>query len=271
MKISTLSTILLLSHLFDKIKAQCLPNTFDIQLNLISVKELDIITFYRVTTNQSNPIEYTRKCLDILNFSAKSPNGLQITTITFNPDDLNKVLNYTFEKLYPLANYQISIGYKVKNFLDLEYKVNTTYHTCFSSPGKPEDLTAQSDGKSLNLKWRKPSTINAPDICYYLVTKRFLNETKPEEMRIYPEMFSFSGEDLKRDFEVRVSAYNDYECYRLKYPAAFKCAQLGQKTASSPVVIYKYKSNTIHPFNSSNCLNFLSKSLIFLYFLKFLI
>ncbi|CAF1014204.1 unnamed protein product [Brachionus calyciflorus] len=239
-----LFSLLLLINFMHNIRSECLSNSFEIIPGITTGSERSITTFIKVTTNQTNPNEYTTNCLDYLEITAKSINDLRREKYNMSPELINQTFNYSFNSLNVLSDYNISIGLKIKNNDEIFSKLDVNYFTCFSQSGPPENLEAiKVNNDLLNLKWNEPSNINAPNICYYSITRRFLDESKKIEYKTNQTFFSFSGADLKRDFEILISSYNDVECYKQNYPVAVKCENKGFNKTSSSSVSYIFYAN----------------------------
>lgn len=238
--------IIYLIFLFNigSIRSQCLDNSFQLINFDPIVDETKIYIFIKVSTNQSNMYEYTVQCFDKLLITAKSIKNSNQFNFNLNLNATNSFQGYLLDKLEPLELYNITIGYKIKNKNKIFENLPIQSYTCFGTPQEPFNLTAIYNESSLILNWKRPSTINSPGICYFLVVKRFLDQANGIEYREVNTSYGFTGDDLKRNFEVRISAYNDYECYKDQYLAAEKCKQQQNllKT-SSKYINFIFKEN----------------------------
>lgn len=227
------------------IRSQCLDNSFQLINYEPIVDEAKIYIFIKVSTNQPNMIEYTTQCFEKLLITAQSiKNKIQFNfSINFNAS--NSFQPYLLDKLEPLELYNITLAYKIKNKNRIFENLPILSFTCFGTPQEANNLTAFYNKTSLILNWEKPSTINSPDICYYLIVKRFLDQSNGIEYQEVNNSYSFDDNDLKRNFEVRISVVNDYKCYKDQYLAAEKCKeQQNLIRTSSRYVNYIFKENT---------------------------
>ncbi|RNA09449.1 hypothetical protein BpHYR1_032713 [Brachionus plicatilis] len=238
--IQTIISIAILLQI-GSIRSQCLNNSFFLDNYQPIVDETKINIFIKISTNTSD--EDVIKCLEKIVITAQTDLSKKQYNFSIDINSTNSYKNYVLDKLEPLSLYNITLGYKIKNNDKIFDGPVIESFSCFGSPGEPQDLSASSGKDKLDLSWKRPSTVNAPDICYYLVEKRFLNQSKGTEYKVNETSFSITGDDLKRDFEVRVSTYNDYKCYKERFPAAEKCQKIGQNKTSSNYV--KYSGNTL--------------------------
>ncbi|RNA12514.1 hypothetical protein BpHYR1_046113 [Brachionus plicatilis] len=201
------------------IRSECLENSFLLNTFDPIVVENTINIFMKISTNESNAYEYTIQCFDKLVITAQT--NLSENQFNFMIDNSSTISykNYVLDKLEPLSLYNLTIGYKIKNN-DKIFNVSVIEsYTCFGTPGDPQNLMANRGKNTLEVSWNRPITINAPDICYYLIEKRFLDQSEGREYEEIKTSFSII-DDLNKNFEVRVSTFNDYKCYKERYPAA---------------------------------------------------
>lgn len=246
------------------IQSVCFENSFNLTKYDPIVDETKITLIIRVTTNQPNMYEYTTECFDKLVVIAQSLTDKKQIDFNLDQNATNEINFYKLENLEPLSLYNITLGYKMKTSDKLIEQLSFESFSCFSTPGEPVDLKAVLDINSLKISWKKPLIIGAPDICYYLVIRRFLDQSKGTEYEVTENSYTFTGDDLKRSFEVRVSTFNDYKCYKNQYPVAEKCKQIGQIKTSSKIVSYMYKTQSE---NSSICLKLSLKLCLFILFI----
>ncbi|CAF1082650.1 unnamed protein product [Brachionus calyciflorus] len=138
--------------------------------------------------------------------------------------------------IFKESNYKLIN--KTKSFLFF----SSNWTNCFGNPDAPSNLTIKTDGKILSLNWKKPLITHSPDICYYKIIRQFLDNSKIDEFIVTETRFNFSGDDLKRDFQVDIYAYNDVECYIYEYPVARYCSETGTNTTYGIPLRYVYRA-----------------------------
>lgn len=251
------------------ISSQC-SDSVEITSSIIAVDKNDIRIYFKVKLNVANPAEYIENCIDYLKCSTKSKDvSYGDVFYSMKKDDLDKLIVFNLTNLKPLNTFNISIGFKLKNLNNIISKQNLTLSNCFGDPSQPENLNINTNDNMLTLNWKQPSKINAPYLCYYLITRQFSGQSKKEEFKTNQTRFSFT--DLSRDFEVKISAYNDVDCYKNNYPETEYCTEIYNNKTSSSTISYFYKANQNTSTKPSNTASYFSITFVVYYNLILLI
>lgn len=161
--------------------SQCFNDSFQIVLKSTTYKERTITFVLRVAKTSVVPNydsgtlrDYINLCLENLLFVYRNLRTSNVETFKRKIEITENVDNIVtdFEDLEPITGYQFEIGYEaISPVSHSKYFINQTSQTCFGAPNPPRDFlrTLHEDG-SVTISWKDPLVINAPDVCYYLIT-----------------------------------------------------------------------------------------------------
>lgn len=228
---------------YKALKAQCYNDSFGIYSSSIVLTSDSFNLSYGIYSKIQNYTEYADRCLEYVEITTLTQYNETYYRNYLKSEDMNKTFNFSLDTK-PLTNYSVSLIYKVVNITNNFFLLGGNWSSCFGNPDAPNDLKVHQQNKILFLEWEKPVVTNSPGICYYKVIRQFLGQSEIEEFKTTQTAFNFSGEDLKKDFQVDIYAYNDVECYIEDYPVASYCSIIGQNLTRSTSLRYFYKSET---------------------------
>jgi hypothetical protein len=216
-----------------KADVTCEDKSFDLQIeNTIKPQgqNLEIIFYVSLTNTKTLPPDTTLQqyavgCIEKLFFRLDA-GAESITAFSTIDSTTNlKAISVVIPSVSPLTQYKLTGGYiqsrpipnqNITTFQDVSVS------SCFAAPSEPQNLAASTntDG-SVSVSWEEPKQINAPSICYYKVEAR----TKEGKFK------TVSDKQLQLAFKitepsiavVKVTAYNNFECYQDKYPFGSSC------------------------------------------------
>lgn len=223
------------------IKAECYNDSFGIQSSSVLVSTDIFNMSYSIYSKIQNDTEYLNECLEYVEVEFFTQHSECYYRNYINSENMNKTFNFT-QNLTPLTEYSISLVYKVVNITKKFFLIGANWTTCLGNPDAPTDLKVNKKDQLLSLEWKKPLVSNSPYICYYKVMRQFLGQSQIDEYIVKETKFNFSGDDLKRDFQIDIYAFNDVSCYIDDYPVAKYCAAIGQNTTGGISVRYLYRS-----------------------------
>ncbi|RNA22594.1 hypothetical protein BpHYR1_005034, partial [Brachionus plicatilis] len=209
--------------------AECYNNSFAILSSSLVVGTDNFDMSYSIYSKIQNDTEYTDECLEYVEIESFTEHSECYYRNYIKSDSLNKTFNFSLD-INPLTEYSVSLIYKVVNISDKFLLLGANWTTCFGNPDAPTDLRVNKKDQLLSLEWKKPVITNSPGICYYKVMRQFIGQSQIDEYQVTETKFNFSGDDLKKDFQVDIYAFNDVKCYIDEYPVARHCANIGQNT-----------------------------------------
>lgn len=97
------------------------------------------------------------------------------------------------------------------------------------------------------ITWAKPNIINAPDVCYYKLRVRSIDNANRFEKDLDTTFYYLRKEDLVKELEVKLSSINDPKCYKDKFQFATIC-----KVEGSKELILKVPASDQSPNSNAN-------------------
>ena len=164
-----------------------------------------------------------------------------------------------------MSDYLFDISYK-QNIDNSQTEIIDVYKdakitTCFAQPDQPQNLRNQTnlDG-SILFNWDKPIEVNAPSVCYYLITINDLKTGSVNKIETLDMNYLVTSNDRKNNLRIDISAINEAKCYLQQYPSVNNCKYT--KTGSKPIYIniQAYVPSTSTQSNTSKKPNNLSLS-----------
>ena len=165
---------------------KCLDKSFDVKnvvldnpsgefqnkisfLTAISLKQ--DITLPSVFTDKK---DYQKQCLDKVTFNIYRTGS----NVSYGEKEATVNGLVVFESLRYTEEYEVKSEYKQKNSIEKVESGSFKKTTCYGQPSPVQDLTAtlQSD-KTLLVNWKKPVSANAPNVCFYEVTVKELDQS----------------------------------------------------------------------------------------------
>jgi hypothetical protein len=218
----------------------CSENAFDVQVNNVippTATNLDIVLFLQITLGKNVVLpsgvtfqDYALECISTVFVKLESDTGtaLSVNLELKKSDNLNST-TVRVPDVAPLTQYKAKGGYiENRPTPNKEYTTfsNVAVSSCFAAPSEPRNLKATTNAdRSVSVSWEVPEKLNAPSICYYKV------ETRTKDGKY--EVFSAKQIQLEAKItkpsvaSVKVTAYNNFECYVEKYPFGDKCEPHG--------------------------------------------
>lgn len=172
-------------------------------------------------TGFNSAAEYRNTCLNsvLYNLVKKDAPSTTIETIVALANQPQQAI---FENLNYLVDYQIKILYNQKSpDSNKQYDAKTyDFTTCYGEPTQVKNLnTNMGNNGQLEIKWDKPDTVNAPNVCYYEVF--IVNSNSNEKKKYETDQLSFVDPDSypKYSKSITVLAINSNSFKgRLCYP-----------------------------------------------------
>jgi hypothetical protein len=248
------------------------------EVEVDSLLKIQTTLFFKLTTidtsGETLP-NLVQRCINRLVFKF-SPSGQGSPILTYKTistqDNLNNNLFHRITDLKLLTQYDIDVGYELKSSVDPVFVVKDKVETCFGSPSSPETpVTELFPNQSVRITWKQPAVINAPSVCYYLITKKDLVTTQGQIIELSPNQFEYiiQGSERKNRISVKLAAYNEAKCYIGNFPFVSNC--ITNKTSSKELLFtfdaVKDPNNSSNRVFSDNMFIFLS---IFYHLFKFL-
>jgi hypothetical protein len=216
----------------------CLYRMFTLEnsnINLDYVNSLKLNVHYRLKLTNEEPIgsyslfDFVRTCLNSIVFQVRA----RTTGITFNEtymitekDNLTGFLRYEIRnQTMPFTLYDIQIGYQQKlPQVDTVFMLTKSLTTCFGQPSDPVSVRLSKflNGSQL-IEWDSPLIVNSPQICYYMVRRRYFDEQIDKENQTNVRSYFLDRNDVDRRLLVSVIAINNAVCYTAQYPVAASC------------------------------------------------
>lgn len=174
----------------------CMPNMFTVELGPINILGQSINVHYRLGLNgifdlvMYRLIDYINVCMHYVLFWARSQSTFRITTANYSirsSDNVNDYLSYTITDLDALSNYQLSVGYQMKEPVNNQFFPDSRIlQTCFDSPSNPINMTLNLFlNASYLIRWSDPPLVyNSQPICFYIVEIRYQNSPNPIQMEV---------------------------------------------------------------------------------------
>lgn len=235
------------------------------------------LSYYSLESNQLN-ITFNFKiekkaniynnCINRSILIAKSIDLIVLKEIVISFD---RNLSTVFDNLFPFELFEILFRIKLTNSNDFVTIKNLSSHSCFGVPGKPSSLKSSVNDLWLNLEWKKPNTINAPHICFYLIEIISKNVSQSIEFNTNSTWFKFKKNYLNDVKQILISSVNHVRCYEKNFKLSEKCAQNGMTFLKSESISYLYDNNRKSIANNQKKLTefiltlILIKQLIFYY------
>jgi hypothetical protein len=261
-----LVTVFILNvFIITNVSCQCVSKSFNITTTIISVDYTDISIFYKVfvTYPTQNPTEYAKNCLKSIIFKYKK---IDSTYYAIYEQDITNLTSFAqFNNLHYMSDYLFDISYK-QNIDNSQTEIIDVYKdakitTCFAQPDQPQNLRNQTnlDG-SILFSWDKPIEVNAPSVCYYLITINDLKTGSVNKIETLDMNYLVTLNDRKNNLRIDLSAINEAKCYLQQYPSVNNCKYT--KTGSKPIYIniQAYVPSTSTQSNTSKQPNNLSLS-----------
>lgn len=209
--------------------------------------------------------DYKNTCLDsvLYNLVKKGVPSTPIETIVAPANQPTQ--QAIFENLNYLVDYQIKILYNQKSpDSNKQYDAKThDFTTCYGEPTKVKNLnTNMGNNGRLEIKWDRPDTVNAPNVCYYEVI--IADSNSNEKKKYETDQLSFVDPDSypKYSKSITVLAINSNKFNgRLCYPQ-FKTDNCKNRGSGGTTIKWDYVAPTNPPTttkkNNASALRYLN-------------